>query len=414
MIRWTRPLPGPWQVSPGLTGTAPVSGTAYVSTGSGLAAVGAGLTVSAYSSATGAPLWTDTLTGFPAGAAIVSVRTWPSVITAGVSYRDAGSVRRTEVVMTGSTGIQSGRYPAAPYGGAVGAGPQYTVVVGSTAVTSYDNATGRVRWTVPTGPVPQAWHTAGGFLYVAESAGGFLADAPVTALRQINLATGAQLLVGPLNGPSFDGSFSAAFGGVLLFSSAAGVTAYGAGSGAQLWLVKGAVPEGADPLGPRIYLSRGTDLVAVQPLTGQVTATVPGSPGVYAVRGGVALGFDQGASGDAWGYSIATQRVTLAAANLPWPHYFVDPAGVGGSAAASGTQVLIAACAKPGPPAPASPSRSAAGPSSAPAPPAATTSPAPSAATTSPAPSSPGVSPSAQTAAPVQSCLRPELVALNL
>jgi hypothetical protein len=396
MIRWTRPLPGAWQVIGGLTGTVPVSGLAYVSTGSGLAAVGAGLTVSAYSSATGAPLWTDTLTGFPPGAAIVSVRTWPGVITAGVSYREAGSVRRTEVVMTGSTGIQSGRYPAAPFGGAVGASPQYTVIVGSTAVTSYDNATGRVRWTVPTGPVAQAWHTDGSLLYVAESAGGFLASSPVTAVRQINLSTGAQLLVGPLGGPSFDGSFSAASGGVLLFSSAAGVTAYGAGSGARLWFVQGAVPEGSDPLDQRIYLTRGTDLIAVKPLNGQVTATVAGAPGVYVVRGGVALGFDQGAGGDAWGYSIATQRVTLAAANLPWPHYFTDPGGIGGSAAPAGRLVLIAACAKLGPQTPASPS-----------PTATTSSPAPS-------PSAPTASTSPATPPAVQNCLQPELVALTL
>ena len=46
MIKWTRPLPGSWQVFPGLTGTTPTSGLAYVSVGYGVAAMGAGLTAS--------------------------------------------------------------------------------------------------------------------------------------------------------------------------------------------------------------------------------------------------------------------------------------------------------------------------------------------------------------------------------
>jgi hypothetical protein len=49
-------------------------------------------------------LWTQTLTGFPAGAAIVSVRTWPGEVTAGVSFTSAGHLERTEVVISGSTG----------------------------------------------------------------------------------------------------------------------------------------------------------------------------------------------------------------------------------------------------------------------------------------------------------------------
>ncbi len=89
---------------PGLTGTVPASGLAYVSVGDGVAALGAGLTVSGYSAQTGAPLWEQTLTGFPAGAAIVSVRTWPGEVTAGVSYTGAGHPERTEVVLSGSDG----------------------------------------------------------------------------------------------------------------------------------------------------------------------------------------------------------------------------------------------------------------------------------------------------------------------
>ena len=231
MVRWTAPLSGAWNVAPGLAGTVPASGLAYASVGGGLAAVGAGLTVTAYSSRTGVLEWQDTLTGFPAGAAIVSVRAWPGEVTAGVSYRPAGGngtrrPRRTEVALSGTDGAQSGRYPAGAFGGAAAGSQKYTVVVGATAVTSYDNATGRIRWRRPTGPVAQAWRTDGNWLYVAESPGGFVDSAPVSALRRIDLATGAELVVRPLEGLSFQGTLSAAFDGVVLFSSAAGVTAY--------------------------------------------------------------------------------------------------------------------------------------------------------------------------------------------
>jgi hypothetical protein len=410
MIRWIRPLSGSWQVIPGLAGTMPASGLAYMSVGDGVAAVGTGLTVSGYSAQTGAPLWEQTLTGFPAGAAIVSVRTWPGEVTAGVSYTSAGRPERTEVVISGSTGTQAGRYPAAMFGGAVAGSPKYTVIVGPTAVTSYDNATGRVRWRLSTGPVPQAWRTDGGMLYLAESADGFLGSAPVTALRQINLATGAQIVVRPLEGLSFTGTFSAAFDGVVLFSTAGGVTAYSGATGAWLWSIGGAVPEGTDPRKQRIYLTRESSLIAVNPLTGQVTATasgsaVNGSAGLYAVRDGVALGLDQGANGDAWGYDIGAQRVTLTAAGLPWPHYFVDLSGVGGSADPGSDLVVIAACAQLGPSSPVSASPSATPSAQAPS-------------QTATPPASPGqtASPSStpSPSAPGQGCLRPELVALNL
>jgi hypothetical protein len=416
MIKWIRPLSGSWQVIPGLTGTVPASGLAYVSVGYGVAAVGAGLTVTGYSATTGALLWQQTLTGFPAAAAIVSVRTWPGEVTAGVAYTSAGQPQRTEVVISGSTDTESGRYPAAMFGGAVGGSSRYTVIVGPTAVTSYDNATGRVRWRLATGPVPQAWRTDDGTLYVAESAGGFLGSAPVTGLRQINLATGAQSLVQSLEGLSFAGTLSAASDGVVLFSAARGVTAYSGATGAWLWSIGGAVLEGTDPRKQRMYLTRESDLIAVDPLTGRVTATVSGSvggsAGLYAVRDGVALGLDQGTSGDAWGYDIGAQRVTLAAAGLPWPHYFVDLSGVGGSADPASDLVVIAACAQlaPSSPVPVGPSASSGG------------TPASTPAQTATAPGSPAgsgsasstPSPSASPSAPRQGCLRPELVALNL
>jgi outer membrane protein assembly factor BamB len=255
MVRWSAPLSGSWDVAPGLSGTVPAGGLAYVSVGDGVVAIGTGLTVTGYSAKTGARRWRTTLTGFPAGAAVVSVRTWPGEVTAGVSAPAAGSgsaTRRTEVVLSALAGQQTGRYPAAPFGGAVAASAGYTVVIGLTAVTSYDNATGRVRWQRPTGQAAQAWRTDGGFLYVADSAGGLAGSAPVTALRKIDLATGAETLVRPLEGLSFHGTLGAAADGVVLFSSAAGVTAYSGTTGAVLWVIRGAVPEGADPRAHRI------------------------------------------------------------------------------------------------------------------------------------------------------------------
>ena len=437
MVRWITPLAGAWNVAPGLAGTVPASGLAYAAVGGGLAAVGAGLTVTAYSSRTGALEWRDTLTGFPAGAVIVSVRAWPGEVTAGVSYRpaDGGAARRTEVVLSGADGAQAGRYPAATFGGAVAGSQKYTVVVGATAVTSYDNATGHVRWQRATGPVAQAWRTDGSWLYVAESPGGFVDSAPVSALHRIDLATGSELVVRPIEGLSFPGTLSDAFDGVVLFSSAAGVTAYNGSTGARLWSAHGAVPEGVDHSPRRIYLTEGSNLVGVDPQTGRVKATASGSAvngaaGVYVVRNGAALGLDQGASGGAWGYALAVQRVTRAAPGLPWPHYFVDLSGVGGSADPAGNLVVIAACPQLAPASPAQPSTSApaSGPPS--GPPSGTTgtgtatSPNPPAssglsgppASSTPDTPNPGASPSAPagTQEPAQGCLRPELVALNL
>ena len=175
---------------------------------------------------------------------------------------------------------------------------------------------------MPTGPVAQAWRTDGNWLYVAESPGGFVDSAPVSALHRIDLATGSELVVRPIEGLSFPGTLSGAFDGVVLFSSAAGVTAYNGSTGARLWSAHGAVPEGIDHSPRRIYLTEGSNLVGVDPRTGKVKATASGSAvngaaGVYVVRNGVALGLDQGAGGDAWGYALAVQRVTRAAPGCP-------------------------------------------------------------------------------------------------
>ena len=258
----------------------------------------------------------------------------------------------------------------------------------------------------------------------------------------------------PLEGLSFDGTLSTALDGVVLFSSAAGVTAYSGTTGAWLWSVPGAVPESTDRRPRLIYLTEGSNLVGVDPLTGRVKATasgsaVNGSAGVYVVKDGVALGLDQGGNGDAWGYDLAVQRVTLAAAGLPWPHYFVDLGGVGGSADPASDLVIIAACTQLAPssltqpsaspssgsvPSGAVPSTSASAPSGAAPGPSASPSASPSGSpssglsgspgTSTPpgssgAPGSAGSTPSPSTtpsasAGPGQGCLHPELVALNL
>ena len=306
----------------------------------------------------------------------------------------------------------TGRYPAGTFGGAVAGSRKYTVIVGTTAVISYDNATGHVRWRRPTGPAAQAWRTDGNWLYMAESAGGFVDSSPVTALHRIDLSTGTELVVRPLEGPSFSGTLSTAFDGVVLFSSAAGVTAYSGITGVRLWSARGAVPEGTDLHPRRVYLTEGANLVGADPWTGLVEATASGSAvngaaGVYVVRNGVALGLDQGGNGDAWGLDLAAERVTLTAAGLPWPHYFVDLGGVGGSADPAGDLVVVTACAQLAPAPLVSPSPSAPGPSDA------SPSGPPAPAGTSAASSTPGTSPSAP-ARTGQECLHPELVALNL
>ena len=146
-------------------------------------------------------------------------------------------------------------------------------------------------------------------------------------------------------------------------------------------------------------------------------STAGGSAGMYVVRGGVALGIDSGAGGEAWGYNMAAGRVTWTAAGLPWPHFFADLSGLGGSAALSGSVVLLAVCPhlthSPAPAAPASDSTM-----SAPAASASATARAARSLATTPSPSA-TVSPSATasptaSAAPVQVCGDPELVALNL
>jgi outer membrane protein assembly factor BamB len=385
-IRWIRPMPGSWTVQNGEVGITPVDGQAYAALGSQIAAVGSGLTVSAYEASTGSRLWTTVLTGFPAGSAITAVRVWPGVVTVGVvppappgpststapapggaaahdghatgsGQAVAGTPAtgggtathsgppRSEVVLRASTGHKIRAYPAAQFGGAVAASPATTVVVGPRAVTSYANHTGAVRWSRPTGVVPQAWQVDGGELYMAVAAGGYLGSAPVTAVRRISLGTGVQHIVRS-HGPSFLGALSLAYRGVVVFSSARWTRGYSATTGRELWHYPSALPDTVDAVAGRLYLISGNTLIGVNPQTGSTLARVnaASSSGLYGIREGAVLGIDHGALGKAWGYGIAAQQVLWTSRPLPWPHYFVDLSGIGGSAPPGEDAVLLAIC----------------------------------------------------------------------
>jgi PQQ-like domain len=356
--RWTSLLPGTWAVGRSPAGTVPVSGQAYVAVGDGVAVVGIGLTLEAYGLRDGQARWKLTLTALRPGSVIMSVRAWARVVTVGVAA--PASSGRTEIVIDNLTGVELRRYPAALFGGAVYASASATTVIGPAGVTGYDNATGKVRWRRGA-DAGLAWRSDGTSVYLADAAGGSLGGAPVTGLRIINLASGAQRSLSSPAAFPFTGSLAAVVDDVALFSSADRITAYNTSTGAMMWSMRAVVPEGADPVQHLLYLTSATGaLLGVDPRSGAVLhsvsgATAGGSAGIYVVRGGVALGLDNGASGEAWGYSLAAGHVTWTAPALPWPHYFADVSGVGGSAAQSGNIVVIAACQRLAPSATASP-----------------------------------------------------------
>ena len=350
--RWSVSLPGTWaagtgQGTTGDGGTVPVNGqSAYVAVGGGLAIVGTGLSLAAYTLDHGKESWNTPLTA-PLGTVIVSVRAWPGVVTAGLLA--PGSHARTEVVFNAANGTEIRHYPAAVFGGAVAASSATTVVIGGTTVTSYDNLTGRVRWqrAISGG---QSWQADGGTLYVADASSGAVSSSPVSALKVINLETGTERTLSSPQDQPFSGTLAMAAGGSVLFASPTMVTAYNGSTGGELWDMGGAVPEGTDPATREIDLmtASGT-LVGVDPLTGNVRSSLPaavstGAAAVYVVRDGVALGLDSGANGTAWGYDMAKGRVKWTSPPLPWPHFFSDVSGLGGSAAADDDLVVVTSC----------------------------------------------------------------------
>jgi hypothetical protein len=320
--------------------------TAYVAVGSGLAVVGTGLSLTGYVQETGKERWQTMLTA-PIGTEIMSVRAWPGVITVGLLA--PGGHSRTEVVVNAATGRELRHYPAAVLGGAVTASTATTVVIGRAMVTSYNNATGRIRWQRTT-TGGQSWQADGETLYVAEAPGGYLGSSPVTALTVINLETGTERILSSPLGQPFSGTLAMAAGGAVLFASPSGVTAYNGSTGDALWSGAGWVPEGTDPTTRQVdFTAANGALLGVDPLTGTVLDSVPaavatGAAAFYLLREGVALGLNSGANGSAWGYDMAEGKVTWTSPALPWPHFFSDVAGIGGSAATAGDMVVVTAC----------------------------------------------------------------------
>ena len=373
-VRWSRSLVGSWIAQDGVGGTIFSQGQASAAAGHGVAVIGFGMTVSAYDVKTGFPRWTQDLAGLPAGSAIVSVRAWPGVVTVGVaapseavptditgssavgtaegsSSRGAGT--RQEIVLNSVTGKQLRRYDAAATGGAVLAGLKYTVIVGTKAVTSYLNSSGRAVWRDTTGAAGQAWRVADGRLYVTVSARGQVGTDPVTAVREINLNSGAERLIRPPGG-SFDGALNAVVGGSLIFSGSAGLSMYSTANGRLSAQVPGAVAEGSDPVQSVLYANVAGALTGLDPVTGRTLPTKPGTvpDGVYGVRAGVAFGLDAGAGGAAWGYSIATRHTIWTAKSLPWPHYFAETSGLESSVDPASGTVLLVTCQATGEPVP--------------------------------------------------------------
>jgi outer membrane protein assembly factor BamB len=382
--RWVRPLTGSYVVQGDSRGTMPAQGEPYAAIGPDVAAYGSGSTVQAFDAKTGAPRWTVQLGSAPTvsaaartsprpetadGEQIASVRSWPGVVTvtlsavpggpgtagSGTAHRAGAGPRfpakqapgaQTEVVLNAGTGREIRSYPSAPFGGTVAADSRHAVVVQRDAVTSYRNASGTAAWSVPTGPAPQAWRLDGNYLYMTVGGGnlGGLAQQPATGLRRIDLRTGAQQIVRPHPAP-FAGSLGAALDGIVLFSNADGVTAYNGANGRELWSLDGPdLPQGVDLVAHRFYLSEQGGLAAVDPWTGKVGAWLADSNGLYAERAGVALGMNDGTGGSAWGVDTTSQRVVWTVSTLPWPHYFVDLSGLGGSADPRSNAVIVASC----------------------------------------------------------------------
>jgi hypothetical protein len=372
-VDWAKPLTGSWLADNGAQGTVFAQGQAYAAIGRNVAAIGFGLTLDAFDAATGFPRWAATIDGVPVGSQIISVRVWPGVVTAGVevpvegvagavgvagsgaagSQADIGTVtgatEREEFVLDAVTGKRLRVYPSALFGGAVSADRKQAVVVGRNSVTCYSNATGKVIWRDLTGTAGQAWRVSGNELFVTVSSSGEVGTSPVTAVREINLRSGVERLIQPA-GQSFNGRLSGAIDGVLLFSGASGLSIYNEIDGRLTGSRAGAVPEVVDPVQQVLYVDVGGELLGIDPITGKNErgATYPGPPGTYGVRDGVALGLDPGANGAAWGYNIAKKRVIWTSRSLPWPHFFVDLSGIGGSIDPTSDKVLLVTCAKVG------------------------------------------------------------------
>lgn len=349
-ILWMHGLSGSWLAETGEAGTVPSQAGAYAAAGGGIAAVGTGTTVTAFLEKSGKQLWQVSLSDIPLGSDIVGVRAFRGAVAVGVGGGAAAA--RDEVILSAKTGGQLGTYPAAAYGGAIEASQATAVIVGAHAVTDYSNATGRALWSRAVGPAEQTWRVFGQYVYI-EAGSGSGHGAGVMVLRRISLQNGAERIVRPLGkgaGSGFPGTLSATVDGDVLFAAGNGVRAYNGTTGKPLWSRPSAYVELAESGQSTVYLASGSQLIGVDVATDQVVSHAPVSvaSSLYWVTGDVALGLDQNALGEAWGYNLSTRRVAWSSASLPWPHYFVDLSGLGGSASPGSDLVLLATCAKVG------------------------------------------------------------------
>jgi hypothetical protein len=352
-VLWTAALPGSWSAQSGVLGTVTEPDAAYAADGGGVAVVGSGIAVTAFQVSTGKALWHVSLVGLDPGSVIVSVRAFSGVVAVGVQPpAGQGGVARHEVVLAAATGRQIRIFPAAPFGGAVQADAATTVIVGTTAVTAYANTTGQVLWQRALGTAGATWRAADQYLYVTNpGAGG------VAAVRRISLVTGAERLVRPQSG-TFAGTLTGVVDSpkahgpaatVLLFSGPSGVAAYGL-DGSMRWHKGAAVVELADAAQGVVYLAEGAKLTGIDVLSGTSVSSVAISvaASLYWISGGVALGLDENALGEAWGYSLTARQVAWTSVALPWPHFFADLSGLSGSTSGRSDVALLATCALTG------------------------------------------------------------------
>jgi PQQ-like domain len=348
-VLWSARLTGSWLADPGVTGTVPADGEAYAASAGQVAVLADGTTVTGYDSRSGRVRWQSDLTGLRAGAAIISLRAWPETIAVGVSAPSGSSGQsRSEIILSAASGRRIRGFPAAYYGGAVWSSKASTVIVGKHGVTGYANSTGRVLWQRQAGTTAQTWTAAGRYLYLPVIRGGYLVARPVTAIRRIDMSSGAERTVRLRD--SFAGTLAGVVDGVVLLAGGNELRAYSGQTGALLWRRPAAAVELVDPARDTAYIADGNSLSALRLSNGQILGRPAQSvaAGLYAIRQGVALGLDQGALGVAWGYNLQTRRVVWTSGALPWPHFFVDSSGLGGSAGQDSSVTLVAICAAEG------------------------------------------------------------------
>ena len=347
-VLWTRPLAGSWFTQPGVSGTVTSPDGAFAASGGGVAVLGTGLAVTAISESTGRQIWRAALTEFAVSSAIVGVRAFAGVVAVGVEPSSGKATTRDEVILSAATGARVRTYRAAPYGGAVAATAASTVIVGQHKVTDYANATGRAIWSRPTGSAGQTWRVAGGDIYITGNSGTSAGAGAVPDLQQISLTDGAERTLHHPSG-GFRGTLTEVVRSDLLFTGPDGVDVYNM-AGRLLWSRASASVELTDAGRGVVYLASGSKLLGVGISSGVVGTWAPISvaASLYWVTGGVALGLDENGLGEAWGYDLATRKVVWSSSGVPWPHFFVDLSGLGGSASTGSDIVLLASCAQVG------------------------------------------------------------------